>query len=225
VILRGRRCRPPAPEECHTEWVPLDARLYLVTGAIEDDRLDAALGGGVDIVQLRLKDADDEAILTQAARTRAVCRRHGVPFLLNDRPDLVRAAGADGVHLGQEDMPVAEARALLGPGAIIGLSTHTPAQVDAAGGLAIDYFAVGPIHATPTKPGRPAVGEALIRHAAARASLPFFAIGGIDTVTVAAATAAGARAVAVIRAITEAPDPRAAAAALAAALEAADEPA
>lgn len=205
--------------------MPLRARLYLVTGAISDDRLTAALAGGVDILQLRLKDADDDAILAQAARVQAVCRRYRVPFLLNDRPDLARAAGADGVHLGQEDMPVAEARALLGPDAIIGLSTHTPAQVDAAEALAIDYFAVGPIHATPTKPGHPAVGEALIRYAASRAVTPFFAIGGIDTSTVIAARAAGAHAVAVVRAITDASDPTAAAAALRAALEAGDEPA
>ncbi len=197
------------------------ARLYLVSdlrpgGRPLADVLRAALAGGVDVVQLRDKEAGDAALLEGAAVARALCDAAGALLLINDRPDLVASAAADGCHVGQEDMSVREARALVGDDALIGLSTHTPAQVDAAGG--VDYIGVGPVHATPTKPGRPAVGSELIRHAAAHATVPFFAIGGITTGTISAASAAGATRVAVVRAIAEAPDPRAAAAALRAAL-------
>jgi thiamine-phosphate pyrophosphorylase len=127
---------------------------------------------------------------------------------------------ADGVHVGQDDMSVAEARELAGPDRIVGLSTHTPAQVDAAAG--VDYIGVGPVHATPTKEGRPAVGTELVRYAAAHATVPFFAIGGIDTTTIGAVVEAGARRVSVVRAIAEAADPALAARTLRAALEARD---
>jgi thiamine-phosphate pyrophosphorylase len=191
------------------------ARLYLVCGEQTDDFLHQALRGGVDLVQLRLKDAPDETIVVTARRYAAVCRDHGVPLILNDRPDLVREAGADGVHVGQDDTPVAQARALVGPDRIVGLSTHSPAQIDAAGTEPeIDYIGVGPVHATPTKPGRPAVGLDLVRYAAAHAATPFFAIGGIDAGNVAAVRAAGATRIAVVRAITDAPDPEGAARAL-----------
>jgi thiamine-phosphate pyrophosphorylase len=191
------------------------ARLYLVCGEQSDAFLAQALSGGVDIVQLRLKDADDETIVATARRFAAVCRVHAVPLILNDRPDLVAAAGADGVHVGQDDAPVARARALVGPDRIVGLSTHSPAQVDAAGAEPeIDYIGVGPVHATPTKPGRPAVGLDLVRYAAAHAATPYFAIGGIDAGNVAAVRGAGATRIAVVRAITDAPDPEAAARAL-----------
>jgi thiamine-phosphate pyrophosphorylase len=191
------------------------ARLYLVCGAQPDAFLERALRGGVDIVQLRLKDAGDETIVTTARRYAAVCRTHGVPLILNDRPDLVAAAGADGVHVGQDDTAAAQARALVGPERLVGLSTHSPAQVDAAAADAeIDYLGVGPVHATPTKPGRPAVGLELVRYAAAHAATPFFAIGGIDAGNVASVRAAGATRIAVVRAITDAPDPEAAARAL-----------
>jgi thiamine-phosphate pyrophosphorylase len=191
------------------------ARLYLVCGEQSDAFLAQALRGGVDIVQLRLKDDDDETIVATARRFAALCRAHAVPLILNDRPDLVAAAGADGVHVGQDDAPVARARALVGPDRIVGLSTHSPAQVDAAGAdPEIDYIGVGPVHATPTKPGRPAVGLDLVRYAAAHAATPYFAIGGIDAGNVAAVRGAGATRIAVVRAITDAPDPEAAARAL-----------
>ncbi len=138
-----------------------------------------------------------------------------MPLILNDRPDLVAEAGADGVHVGQDDAAVPQARALIGPDRILGLSTHSPAQVDAAAGEPeIDYIGVGPVHATPTKPGRPAVGLDLVRYAAAHAATPFFAIGGIDAGNLAAVRGAGATRIAVVRAITDAPDPEAAARAL-----------
>ena len=191
------------------------ARLYLVCGEQTDVFLRQALRGGVDIVQLRLKDASDERILATARRCAAVCHEQGAPLILNDRPDLVEAAGADGVHVGQDDTPVAQARALVGPDRIIVLSTHSPAQIDAAAAEPeIDYIGVGPVHATPTKPGRPAVGLELVRYAAAHAATPFFAIGGIDAGNVAAVRGAGAARIAVVRAITDASDPAAAARAL-----------
>jgi len=190
-------------------------RLYLVCGEQTDAFLEQALRGGVDIVQLRLKDADDETTVATARRYVAVCRAHGVPLILNDRPDLVSATGADGVHVGQDDVPAAQARALVGPDRIVGLSTHSPAQIDAAAAQPeVDYIGVGPVHATPTKPGRPAVGLDLVRYAAAHAATPYFAIGGIDADNVAAVRSAGATRIAVVRAITDAPDPEAAARAL-----------
>jgi thiamine-phosphate pyrophosphorylase len=199
------------------------ARLYLVTGRVAPDRLRAALESGVDLVQLRIKDpADDAELLREAAVVRAACAEAGALFILNDRPDLVDAAGADGVHVGQDDVAVAAARELVGPDRLVGLSTHAPLEIDAAGALhaagAVDYIGVGPVHATPTKPGRPAVGLELVRHAAAHATLPFFAIGGVDALTVAAVREAGATRIAVVRAITEAEDPAAATRALRAAL-------
>jgi len=201
-----------------------EARLYLVCGAAPGGRpladvLVPALAGGVGVFQLRDKDATDDELLTAAAVARRACTDANAIFILNDRADLVTAAGADGVHLGQDDLPVPEARALVGPERIVGLSTHSPAQVDAASG--VDYLGVGPVHATPTKPGRPAVGDDLVRYAASHARVPFFAIGGIDPANVGAVVAAGATRVAVVRAIAEAVDPEAAARRLRAALESA----
>jgi thiamine-phosphate pyrophosphorylase len=197
------------------------ARLYLVCGARPAQRepepfLHAALEGGVDIVQLREKDAADDVILGAAAIFRRVCDEHGALFVVNDRPDLAEACGADGVHLGRRDQPVTQARAVVGATRLIGLSSHTPDQVDATGDA--DYISVGPVYPTPTKPGRPAVGTALVNHAARRALVPFFAIGGIDLDNVAEVVSAGARRIAVVRAIVDAPDPRAAARALRAAV-------
>jgi thiamine-phosphate pyrophosphorylase len=189
--------------------------LYLVCDEMPDAFLDAALRGGVDVVQLRGKTASDHELLGAAARFAAACARHGALFILNDRPDLVVAAGADGVHLGQDDMPVSAARELLGEERIIGLSTHTADQIDRAGQLAIDYIGVGPVHATPTKPGRPAVGTELVRYAAVHARVPFFAIGGIEPGNLAAVITAGARRVAVVRALTGAGAPECTARALA----------
>jgi thiamine-phosphate pyrophosphorylase len=201
-----------------------EARLYLVCDSRGDGRdleafLDAALRGGVDVIQLREKEGDDDAVLGAARAFRAGADAHGALFVLNDRPDLVAPTGADGVHVGQDDMPVGEARALVGPDALVGRSTHTPAQVDEADGGDADYFAVGPVHATPTKPGRPAAGLELIRHAASRERRrPWFAIGGIAPDTIGAAVAAGARRAVVVRALTEAADPEATARALRGAL-------
>jgi thiamine-phosphate pyrophosphorylase len=189
-----------------------DARLYLVCGAVPDDFLDAAIRGGVDMLQLRMKDAPDDAILATAERF----GRHDVLLIINDRPDLALAAGADGVHVGQDDMPVHEARAIVGPERLVGLSTHTPEQVDGAAGA--DYIGVGPVHETPTKPGRPAVGLDLVRYAASHARIPWFAIGGIGPGNVGAVAAAGAARAAVVRALTEAEDPESAARRLRAAL-------
>jgi thiamine-phosphate pyrophosphorylase len=197
------------------------ARLYLVCDARPDDFLERALRGGVDLVQLRIKDATDAEIVGVARRYRAVCASHGVPLILNDRPDLVADAGADGVHVGQDDVRVAQARALVGPDRVVGLSTHSPAQIDAAAAEPeIDYIGVGPVHSTPTKPGRPAVGLDLVRYAAVNAATPFFAIGGIDAGNVAAVREAGAMRIAVVRAIADAADPEAAARALRASIEA-----
>ena len=196
------------------------ARLYLVCGTRPGGRplalvLEAALRGGVDLVQLREKGAPDEEILAAAAQARPLCDAAGALLLVNDRPDLAAACAADGVHVGQDDMPVAAARAVAGPELLVGLSTHAPAEIDAA---AADYIGVGPVHATPTKPGRPAVGLDLVRYAAAHAELPWFAIGGVDADSVRAVVEAGATRVAVVRAVTEAADPEAAAAELRAAL-------
>ncbi len=197
------------------------AVLYLVCsirpgGRALDDVLAPALTGGVDIVQLRDKEASKDELLAAAAVARRLCDGAGALLILNDRPDLVQAAAADGCHVGQDDMDVPEARALAGDDAIVGQSTHFPAEIDA--GAEADYIGVGPVYSTPTKPGRPAVGLELVRFAAAFAPVPFFAIGGIDASNVAAVGAAGARRVAVVRAIAEADDPRAAAAQLRAAI-------
>lgn len=183
------------------------ARLYLVCGSETDDFLHRVLGAGVDIIQLRMKDAGDDAILAAGRRFARVAAERGALFILNDRPDLVAETGADGVHVGQDDMAVDEARAIVGPEHIVGLSTHSPEQIDAASGLGVDYIGVGPVHATPTKPGRPAVGLELVRYAAAHAAVPFFAIGGISEANVAAVRSAGAQRIAVVRALTEAADP------------------
>jgi thiamine-phosphate pyrophosphorylase len=205
--------------------VSLNARLYLVADAISDHTLEAALRGGVDLVQLRMKTAEDDAILQAAARFKRICDAYEVPVIINDRADLALAAGVAGVHVGQDDQSVAEARLTLGDDAIVGLSTHDAEQVDIAQDLPLDYFAVGPIHPTPTKPGRPAVGVSLVRYAAEHAKLPFFAIGGIDPVTVGEVLSAGGRRIAVVRAITEALDPQTAARTLAESLEMTVEPA
>jgi thiamine-phosphate pyrophosphorylase len=190
------------------------ARLYLICDDRPDAFLEQALRGGVDIVQLRIKQRSDDAILDAARRFGAVCARHGVLFVVNDRPEVAVEARADGVHVGQDDIPVARARAIVGEERLVGLSTHSPAQIDAAGGAGVDYIGVGPVHATPTKPGRPAVGLDLVRYAAERATVPFFAIGGIDLSNVDAVRGAGAERIAVVRALTEAEDPERAAARL-----------
>jgi len=198
------------------------ARLYLVCalrpgGRALEDVVGPALAGGVDIVQLRDKHAGDEELLAAAAVARRLCDEAGALLILNDRPDLVLAVRADGCHVGQDDIGVEEARSLAGPDTLVGLSTHSPQDI--LGAIRADYIGVGPVHATPTKPGRPAVGLGLVRYAAERAAVPFFAIGGIDGSNVGAVVDAGARRIAVVRAIADAPVPKTAAAALRAALE------
>lgn len=193
-----------------------DARLYLVCDARPRAFLDAALAGGVDVVQLRDKTLDDPGLIEAARPFRAAADAHGALFILNDRPDLVEACAADGVHVGQDDSTPSQARGRVGPERIVGRSTHAPGQADAA--LAdpdVDYLAAGPVHATPTKPGRPAVGldyVAYVARATRRADAkPWFAIGGLDPVTVRAVVEAGAQRIVVVRAITDAADPGAAA--------------
>jgi thiamine-phosphate pyrophosphorylase len=185
----------------------LRSRVYLVCDERSDAFLNAALRGGVDIVQLRMKDAPDDRILAAARRFARRCAEHAALLIINDRPDLVVEAGADGVHVGQDDAPVPQTRAAVGPDRLVGLSTHTPEQVDAACASGVDYIGVGPVNETPTKPGRPAVGLELVRHAAARATVPFFAIGGISTANIDSVASAGAGRVAVVRALVEAEDP------------------
>jgi thiamine-phosphate pyrophosphorylase len=206
------------------------ARLYFVCDAQPDGRdvtplLEEALSGGADIVQLReTSPRCAEEILAFADPFRRAAAAHDALFILNDQPELVEDAGADGVHVGQDDAPVAEARAVAGPGALIGLSTHTPEQIDAAcaadGPDRPDQISVGPIWETPTKPGRLATGLNLVRYAAEHATIPWFAIGGIDASNIADVVAAGAMRVVVVRAIRNAADPQAAARELRASLDA-----
>jgi thiamine-phosphate pyrophosphorylase len=192
-----------------------DARLYFVADRDGMARaLDGALAGGADLFQLRDKDASDDELLQAAADARERCHAAGALFLLNDRPDLAKACGADGVHVGQDDMPVARAREIVGPDAIVGLSTHSIEQAQAGCRSDADYIAVGPVHATPTKEGRPAIGIEPIAYAAAHVSIPWFAIGGIDASTVDDVVHAGARRIVVVRAIADADDPEATARAL-----------
>ncbi len=186
--------------------------------------LRAAIAGGVEVVQLRDKQLSDEELTEVVRAAHKICAPEGVLLIVNDRPEVALAAGADGVHVGQEDTPVEQVRELVGPDMLIGLSTHAPAEIDAAtagfaaaagagcGGVTnVDYIGVGPVYATPTKPGRPAVGPELVRYATGHSQLPFFAIGGIDADNVQAVVEAGARRVAVVRAIADAEDPEVAA--------------
>jgi thiamine-phosphate pyrophosphorylase len=202
------------------------SRLYVVTGAREEygdleTFLNAVLEAGADIVQLREKGAEAGDLLRWSKAFRVAADRYGALFVMNDRPDVAIAAGADGVHLGQNDLPAAAARHLVGPEVLIGLSTHSPAEFD-AGAPEADYLCAGPIYATPTKPGRPATGLEVATHAAGRqrdgAELrPWFAIGGIDTQLLPGVIEAGATRIVVVRAVAG-PDPGASVKALLAAL-------
>jgi thiamine-phosphate pyrophosphorylase len=194
------------------------ARLCLVVEAHPDAAtlLDAALRGGVDVVQLRDKELADAELVAAAAVFRRVCDAHGALFVLNDRPDLVEACGADGVHVGQDDAPLAEARAVIGADRLVGVSTGSPAEMEAAAGA--DYLGVGTVFSTPTKVDGEVAGLELVRAAAAAVTVPWFAIGGIDLANVGLVAEAGARGVAVVRAIRDADDPEGAARALRAAL-------
>jgi thiamine-phosphate pyrophosphorylase len=187
------------------------SRLYVVTGAREaegdlDGFLDEILSAGVDIVQLREKEAEAGDLLRWGPRFREAARRHDALFIVNDRPDVALALEADGVHVGQNDLPAEFARQLLGPDAIIGLSTHSEEQLRGASSEA-DYVCVGPVHETPTKAGRSAVGVDLVRTAARTERRPWFAIGGINGRTLPEVVEAGATRIVVVRAVTEAPDP------------------
>lgn len=204
-----------------------EALLYVVTGA-RDDRgdlrsfLEAVLRGGADVIQLREKNAEASVLLRAGAAFRRAADEHGALFIVNDRPDVAVALDADGVHLGQDDLPVPVARRILGRDALIGLSTHSPAQFDCADGDS-DYLCAGPVFATPTKPGRPPTGLELVHHAAERAKhrlelRPWFAIGGLDVTTLPAVVAAGAQRAVVVRAV-DTDDPEAAARALRVGLE------
>jgi thiamine-phosphate pyrophosphorylase len=189
-------------------------RLYLCTPDRPDlaPFLAACLRGGVDIVQLREKDLEARPLLARAAVAAAVCADFGVPFILNDRPDLALACEADGVHVGQDDTPPDVARRILGPGVIIGFSTHAPIEWDAAAGAPADYLSAGPVTPTPTKPGRPGTGLEYVSYAAASTeSRPWFVTGGVTPEAIPALVAAGARRFVVVRYLTNAADPEAAA--------------
>ena len=196
------------------------ARLYFVCEAMpngEDPEplLRAALDGGVDIIQLREKSGDNRLIDRAGTTFPRLADAYSVPFIVNDDPELVERLGADGVHVGQDDLSVAEVREVVGREALVGLSTHSPEQLEAAveaGGA--DYLSAGPIWETPTKEGRPATGLDFISFAARTTALPFFAIGGIDTENVEEVLQAGARPLCVVRAIRDSEDPTATAAAL-----------
>lgn len=183
------------------------ARLYLICDERDDAFLEAAFSGGVDLVQLRMKDAPDDAITAAGRRFKRICEAFGKLLIVNDRPDLAVEVEADGVHLGQDDMKVDQARRIVGADRLIGLSTHTRGQIDGARAAAVDYIGVGPVNATPTKPGRPAVGLALVEYAARNVAVPFFAIGGISAANVEGVRLAGAERVAVVRALTESDQP------------------
>jgi thiamine-phosphate pyrophosphorylase len=192
------------------------ARLYLVCPALPRDWIAAAVRGGVDMIQLRDKSLDDDGLVAAARAFTG----HDALFILNDRPDLVEACGADGVHGGQDDDSPAQARAAVGEDRIVGRSTHAPDQAAAADADAdVDYLAVGPVHETPTKPGRPAAGLHYVAHAASTVKKPWFAIGGLDAGNVHEVVERGATRIVVVRAITASDDPEAAARTLRDALE------
>jgi thiamine-phosphate pyrophosphorylase len=209
------------------------AHLYFVCEARPHGRdprplLDAAIRGGAGIVQLRERELSDDELIAAARPFRDAADSGGALFILNDRPDLVAACRADGVHVGQDDVPVAEARAIAGPDALVGLSTHGEAEVEAAlaaeGDTRADQLSVGPVWETPTKEGRPATGLGLIKFAAANATIPWFAIGGINADTAAEVAATGATRAVVVRAIRDSDDPEGTARAITATLTGAREP-
>jgi thiamine-phosphate pyrophosphorylase len=188
-------------------------RLYLCTPDRPDlpEFLRACMAGGVDVVQLREKDLDARPLLARARMASELCHEQGVPFVLNDRPDLALEAGADGVHVGQDDAPSALARRIVGPDAIVGLSTHAVAELEAADQAHLTYLSAGPVVATPTKPGRPGTGLGYVTLASARSSLPVFVTGGVTPEGIPELVAAGARHFVVVRYLTRATDPRLAA--------------
>jgi len=193
----------------HRQWQLQQALTYLVTSP-QDNLLqvvEAALQGGIAIVQYRDKDREDAMRLELAQRLKQLCHHYNALFLVNDRVDLALAVEADGVHLGQTDLPIAVARQLLGSQRIIGRSTTNPEEMERALAEGADYIGVGPVYSTPTKPGKAAAGLEYVGYAATHASVPWFAIGGIDTENLTAVLAAGAERVAVVRAVMAAENP------------------
>jgi thiamine-phosphate pyrophosphorylase len=188
-------------------------RLYLCTPDRPDlaDFVSACVEGGVEVVQLRDKELEARRLLARAEIVGDVCRRHDVPFVLNDRPDLALEAGADGVHVGQDDAPVSLARRILGPDAIIGLSTHGPEDLAGAVSQDVTYLSAGPVVPTPTKPGRAGTGLDYVSMASTLAQVPVFVTGGVTPEKVPLLAAAGVRHFVVVRYLTEAHDPREAA--------------
>ena len=196
------------------------ARLYFVCealphGADPEPLVRAALSGGAGMVELREREQPEGTIERSGRTFRRLADTYSSLFIVNDDPHLARELFADGVHVGQEDMPPREAREILGEDAIIGLSTHSLEQIEAAQAEPVDYISVGPIWETPTKEGRPATGLGLIREASKRSKLPWFAIGGIDSDNVSEVVEAGAGRICVVRAIRDADDPATVAGALA----------
>ncbi len=187
------------------------ARLYLCTADRPDlaQFVTAVCEAGVDIVQLRDKELADQALLERAAVARDAAHAAGALFVLNDRPDLAAACEADGVHVGQDDVPAEVARKIVGPDTLVGLSTHAPEELAASASEPVDYISAGPVEPTPTKPGRPGTGLDYIRLAADRSLHPFFVTGGVSPATLPAIAAAGATRFVVVRALTEAADPAA----------------
>ncbi len=203
------------------------ARLYFVCearphGSDPEALLNAAMAGGAGMIELRDRDLPRNVVFRSGQTFRRLANTYGALFIVNDDPHLALELRADGVHVGQDDMDPAEARRIMGADAIIGLSTHSSEQIEGAASLPVDYISVGPIWETPTKEGRPATGLKLIRTAGEIATLPWFAIGGIDTGNVDEVVAAGAERVCVVRAIRDAEAPRAAADALFAAVDPAE---
>jgi len=203
-----------------------DRRLYLCTPDRPDlaEFLEACIAGGVDIVQLRDKRLEARQLIATALVAKAVCARHDVPFILNDRPDLALACGADGVHVGQDDVPPAVARRVLGEEAIVGLSTHAPPEWIAAAAEPVNYLSAGPVNATPTKPGRPGTGLGYLDFASSSSNgqtIPWFVTGGANPDTVAEMAAHGARRFVAVRYLTESQDPQSAARSLRQAIDAA----
>jgi len=183
-------------------------------GVLPEKIVEEAILGGASVVQLRDKKATDLELIEVGKRLRKVTHAHGVPLIVNDRPEVAKAILADGVHLGQEDGSISKARAILGDQMILGCSTHSPEQALLAQNEGFDYLGVGPVFSTPTKPSYKPVGLELVRFAAKNIRIPFVAIGGIDATNAAEVRAAGAKTIAVVRAVMAAADPRKAAEAL-----------
>ena len=209
-------------------WDLTGRRLYLCTPDRPDLELfvGRCIAGGVDIVQLREKHLDDASLVRRAALVQRVCAAEGVPFVLNDRPDLAASMGADGVHVGQDDEPARSARSAMGPDGIVGLSTHAPVELAAAvgGGTGagpepVDYLSAGPVVATPTKPGRPGTGTGYLTEATARSPWPVWVTGGVDPDCVDSLVGAGARHFVVVRWLVGSDEPERAARTLRSAID------